>query len=256
MIERVTETSLAAIDHWRSHWRAAEWVERADRDVGEPWSLPLVVRAEKASPPDHQHAMYAAARSVVALLSSPGAEPEGPWYPAIQRWADGFIRKVVRRARGVRWPEVQDLAGVTCAVGTAEVRALLPHRVAAPPVVVSKLQVAGLDLEADPELALDVEPVDADGPVLTIAVAPGLAMTTGKACAQVGHAAQLGLIELDRDLVWAWASGGFALRLVSNAEAWKRLGDRKVRAAVVRDAGFTEVAPGTVTCAATFDQLG
>ena len=67
---------------------------------------------------------------------------------------------------------------------------------------------------------------------------------------------QLGLIELDRDLVWAWAAGGFALRLVSNAASWKRLGDRKVRTAVVQDAGFTEVAPGTVTCAATFDSLG
>jgi peptidyl-tRNA hydrolase len=251
----VTEPSLPAIDHWRSHWRAAVWAERADRDDVEAWSLPLVVRAEKASPPDHQHAMYAAARSVVSLLASTGAEPEGPWYPAIQRWADGFIRKVVRRARGVRWPEVQDLAGVTVAVGTAEVRALLPHRVAAPPVAVSKLQVQGLDLEADPERALSVEPTDADGPVLTIAVAPGLEMTTGKACAQVGHAAQLGLLELDRDLVWAWASGGFPLRLVSDAGSWKRLGDRKVVAAVVRDAGYTEVAPGTVTCASTFDQL-
>ena len=244
---------IAAVDFWREHWRTAPWDERGERDAGEPWSLPLVVRAEKAAPPDGQHATYAAAIAVARLLSDPASAPEGEWHAAVLRWTDGRIRKVVRRARGVRWPEVEDLPGVTSTVGTASVRALLPHPVAEPPVTVSKLQVAGLELTAEPDRTLTTWPPDTDGPVLTIAIAPGVSMTTGKACAQVGHAAQLALVELDRSLVVAWLAAGFPVRVVTDSATWTRLGERGVAVAVVRDGGFTEVAPGTVTCAATFD---
>jgi peptidyl-tRNA hydrolase len=72
-------------------------------------------------------------------------------------------------------------------------------------------------------------------------------MTVGKAAAQVGHASML----------YAAAHGlvtvpAFAVRDAGPAH-WPEL-CRAVeagRAVAVRDAGFTEVAPGTITCIAT-----
>jgi peptidyl-tRNA hydrolase len=74
-----------------------------------------------------------------------------------------------------------------------------------------------------------------------------LELTVGKAAAQVGHASMLyaaerGLTEVPP----------FAVRSAEPAR-WVQLCaevDRGV-AVAVRDAGFTEVAPGTITCIAT-----
>jgi peptidyl-tRNA hydrolase len=257
----VTEEQRAAVRHWRAHWRAQAWRARATRDDAEPWSLPLVVRVERARMPFHQQAAYASAHAVVRLLTEPAAAPDGPWHEPLERWADGRIRKVVRRARGSRWVDVAALPGVTAAVGTAEVRALLPHPVSAVPPAVGKLQVEGLDLDSDPDwVAGSIPAVDVDAaarPTLTIVVAPRLVMSTGKACAQVGHAAQLGLLELDAPSVLGWLDAGLPLRIVeATPEQWRGVVGGDVDAALVTDAGFTEVAPGTHTCAATFADLG
>lgn len=313
--------------YWREHWRSQAVAERAALDQGEPWALPLVVRVEKADPPTHEDAIAASALAVVRLLADPRSAPGGPWHAELERWMDGRIRKVVRRARGVRWPEVSGLPGVAVEVSTAQVRALLPHPVSQAPAVVAKLQVQGLDLsprsvgagevgeadqadleggevaeanavptpvtdardgevpvdqprsngvpgaevrpgEAEPEeprrsgetaareLARELArtgPREPGAPVLSIVLAPSVAMTTGKACAQVGHAAQLGMLELDSGLVLAWTKAGFPLRVVEGTPTyWARILSGDVRAALVQDAGYTEVEPGTRTCAATF----
>ena len=97
-------------------------------------------------------------------------------------------------------------------------------------------------------------PAGSAGAGLSIVLAPRLAMSTGKACAQVGHAAQLALLELDGDDVRGWLEAGTPLRIVEAAPSlWARILRGEVHAAVVQDAGFTEVEPGTRTCAATFD---
>ena len=73
---------------------------------------------------------------------------------------------------------------------------------------------------------------------------PAVEMTVGKAAAQVGHASML------------WAAlrrpaevPTFAVRTVGTAR-WAQLCAAVDRgdAVAVRDAGFTEVAPGTITC--------
>jgi peptidyl-tRNA hydrolase len=238
------------VDEWRLRWR--ERVIDRERERDEPWALPLVVRVERGAAPTHEAALHAAAGAVVALLTHPDAA--GPWQPALARWSDGWIRKVVRRARASRWDEITALPGVTAKHGDAEVRALLPHPVADPPPALARLQITGLDLPKDPTVT-DAEALAS--PILTIATAPDLALTTGKACAQVGHAAQLALLQLDRATVFAWVTAGRPLRIVEPDRAeWDRLlhADRDV--ALVRDGGFTEVAPGTHTCAATFDEIG
>ncbi|GAB3404646.1 peptidyl-tRNA hydrolase [Flindersiella endophytica] len=243
---------LEAVTTWRKLWLGQDSLARSELDSVEPWSLPLVVRSEKASPPSHQAAVHASARAVVGLLAHPDAAPGGPWHAPLRRWSDGWIRKVVRRARTIRWTETIALPGVTSEVAGAEVRALLPHPVSEPPATVAKLQVAGLDLEADP----DWEPLPATDLQLTILLAPGLTLTTGKACAQVGHAAQLALLELDEAMVAEWVTAGFPLRVrAAESSVWQQLLRGRLPAAVVRDAGFTEVAPGTFTCAATFAKV-
>jgi Peptidyl-tRNA hydrolase PTH2 len=264
----MTEVDEHAVRGWRHHWRTQQWDQRAPRDELEPWALPLVLRKERSGPAaDRQHALYAAALAMVRLLAHPAGSPEGPWHDPLERWMDGRIRKVVRRARGIRWTEVGALPGVTATVIDTDVRALLPHPVAAAPPEVRKLQVEGIELDADVERALASFPpvVPESVPVLAIVMAPGLDMSTGKACAQVGHAAQLGLLQLEELLVLAWMAADFPLRVVeATRDQWAWLLGAgggaggvggEVDLAVVQDAGYTEVEPGTMTCAATFASL-
>src|SRR5437868_11135737 len=141
--------------------------------------MQLVVRAEKADPPNHSAVCEAAAMAVVRLLTDPRAvEPEGEWRWAVHEWESRRIRKVTRRARGVRWPEVEKLPGVTVAHAGAEVRAFVPGPVSDIPPELTKLQVAGLDLEEGEPAPLP-EP-----PYAVVALNPDVTMTTGKAAAQ------------------------------------------------------------------------
>lgn len=268
-----TDAGLLAVtvDDWRRRWRDRVIDEAGERD--DPWALPLVVRVERADPPTHDDAVHAAALAVVAILTrseaapvgfvrdgestSDAGETEGPWHPDLARWSEGWIRKVVRRARASRWQEIAAMPGVTASVAGAEVRALVPHPVADPPPALARLQISGLDLpkQTDEESPPRVQPA-AVSPILTIVTAPELPLTTGKACAQVGHAAQLALLQLDRPAVLAWAADGHPLRVVeASAERWRRLLDAPSGVALVQDGGFTEVAPGTRTCAATFGPI-
>lgn len=271
-IAEPTDAGLLAVsvDDWRRRWR--ERVIDEAREHDDPWALPLVVRVERAEPPTHEAAVHAAALSVVALLTRPEAAPigcppdgppaadpdetaAGPWHAALARWSEGWIRKVVRRARASRWQEIAALPGATASVAGADVRALVPHPVVDPPPALARLQISGLDLPKQ----TDTEPYprpDGSSPILTIATAPELNLTTGKACAQVGHAAQLALLQLDRETVLRWAADGHPLRVTeATAEQWQRLLDVPSGVALVQDGGFTEVAPGTRTCAASFGGL-
>lgn len=90
-------------------------------------------------------------------------------------------------------------------------------------------------------------------------------MTVGKAAAQVGHATMLlaALLAADGRLAEldCWAAAGYrcAVRTAGPTQ-WSRLaaGEQPQRAwrergiLAVRDAGFTEVAPGTITVAAQY----
>ncbi|QXJ26887.1 hypothetical protein AGRA3207_006377 [Actinomadura graeca] len=204
--------------------------------------MQIVVRAEKADPPNHGAVCEAAAMAVVRLLTDPrAAEPEGEWADAVHEWESRRIRKVTRRARGVRWPEAEKLPGLTVVHAGAEVRAFVPGPMADVAPELARLQVAGLDLE-DGEPGPPPEP-----PYAAIALNPDVTMTTGKAAAQCGHAAQLLLRQGRRRDVAAWIAGGARVALARDVP-WR---DCVKRAAVaVRDGGFTEVPPGTMTAIA------
>jgi peptidyl-tRNA hydrolase len=213
------------------------------RDLAPQFVLPMVVRVERATPPARTDALEAAALAVLTLLTDPRASGDGEWADAVTAWTDARIRKVVRRARGAEWRRADALDGITVNRGTAEVRVFPPVPLDGWPRDLARLQVAGTDL-TDPQ----PPPPPAPGlPVLWLN--PELEMTAGKAMAQIGHAAQLGLTALDPPTVQRWRADGFPLAVrTAPKDHWADLLRRDLP--VVQDAGFTEVAPGTCTAVA------
>lgn len=212
-------------------------------------AMPLVLRMEKAEPPRRTPLLEAAAAAALAVCLDECALPGGEWHDAVRAWAGGRIRKIARRARGAHWQAAQAFPGVTVAVEGAQVRALVPGRVAELPKEIARLQISGSDLPSD-----EPGPAPDDLPVLL--VNPEVAMTVGKAAAQVGHGTMLLASLLSPDELEAWRRRGYVCSVRTPSVArWKHLHPvddpagawRSRRVIAVRDAGFTEVDPGTVT---------
>jgi peptidyl-tRNA hydrolase len=211
-------------------------------------AMPMILQIERDLP-GRTPLLEAAAIAAVAVCLDPRSEPEGEWYPAVSAWLDGHIRKVSRRARGAHWQAAQGFPGVTSTVDGASARALVPSLVVETPKEISRLQISGSDLPED-----EPGPPPAGRPILWLN--PSVPLTAGKAAAQVGHASMLLAALLDDISLKAWGEIGYncAVRTPTKeqwlalhpgpdpAEAWR---ERQVIA--VRDAGFTEIAPGTVT---------
>ena len=233
---------------------AATPAEAAARDANPQYVLPLVVRIERGDPPQRTDALETAARAVLTFLSDPRAtEPGGEWTALVEAWTDGRIRKVVRRARGAEWTRAEALPGITV-TGTApdhpaEVRVYPPVPLDAWPKDLARLQVSGTDL-SDPEPPAPADPKSI--PVLWLN--PELDMSAGKAMAQAGHAAQIAWWELSDAQRKEWADAGFPLAVrTASRQAWPAL--TASGRPLVRDAGFTEIAPGSCTVVADLPAL-
>lgn len=213
--------------------------------------MAIVVRTEKGAEPTASAVAEAAATAVVLLLDDPRSV-DGEWHKEIQRWLDGRIRKVARRARGSKWDAAAELPGVTVSHAGAQVRAFVPGPTDDVPPQIAKLQVAGLELE--PGTSSSAAPG-----MLSIAVTPHVTMSPLKVAVQVAHAAQLafgrvpgtdyaGTTMSSADLD-SWRATGFGVRLMRpDPDEWARL-SASARV-VVRDAGFTEIPPDTQTAIA------
>ena len=223
--------------------------EITDPDEVPQYALPLVLRVERASPPARTDALEGAARAVLWFLADPRVnEPEGEWAPAVGAWEDARIRKVVRRARGAAWERAVVLPGITVVHRSAEIRVYPPVPVDDWPPDLARLQVAGTEL-ADP--APPGEP-GTGTPVLWLN--PELPMTAGKAMAQAGHAAQLAWWRLGPRERSEWRDLDFDLAVRTSApQRWAELVHSGLP--VVRDGGFTEVAPGSCTVVADVPAL-
>jgi peptidyl-tRNA hydrolase len=228
----------------------------AEEDPESVRVMPLILRMERGALPARTALLEAAASAAVALCLDERSLPGGSWHPEVALWVAGRIRKITRRARGAHWGVVADLPGITIEHHGAEVRALLPHLVVDTPRTVTRLQVGGTDVPPD-----DPGPPPDGLPVLWLPPEP--AMTVGKAAAQVGHAtmllASVLAVEGRAAQLDYWAADGYrcAVRTAS-PKHWAALAAgelpdrawRERRVLAVQDAGFTEVAPGTITVAA------
>ncbi|OIK06169.1 peptidyl-tRNA hydrolase [Streptomyces monashensis] len=218
------------------------------RDEAPQFVLPLVVRLERAAPPARTDALETAARAVLVLLGDERAHGDGAWAGAVRAWEDARIRKVVRRARGSEWRRTEALPGITVTGTSAEVRVFPPVPLDGWPRDLARLQVSGTELD-DPEPPVAPDPAR---PVLWLN--PELEMSAGKAMAQAGHGAQLAWWALPETERAAWRDAGFALAVRTAAPAgWGRLAGSGLP--VVRDAGFTEIAPGSCTVVADHPAL-
>ncbi|OKI01430.1 peptidyl-tRNA hydrolase [Streptomyces sp. CB02923] len=210
------------------------------RDAAPQYVLPLVVRIERAEPPARTDALETAARAVLTLLADERSAGDGEWAAAVRDWQDARIRKVVRRARGAEWRRAEALPGITVHGGSAEVRVFPPVPLDGWPKDLARLQVSGTDLDDPHE-----PPAPAAGtPVLWLN--PELDMSAGKSMAQAGHGAHLAWWDLSEAERTAWREAGFPLS-VRNAPARRWTGLTHGGLPVVRDAGFTEIAPNSCT---------
>ncbi|GAB10659.1 hypothetical protein GOARA_061_00980 [Gordonia araii NBRC 100433] len=217
-------------------------------DPAQVWAMQMALRVEKTDPPDRAELLIAAARSVVLLCLDECSAPGGPWASAMDAWCDARIRKIARRARGAQWEAAQQVWGVTAESGGELARAFVPTTVGDVDPRVRKLQIDGTDVPGE----LPAEPNDGTG--LTLWVNPGLTMTVGKTAAQVGHAAMLGVALLTVDETVAWRVAGCPIAVCQpSRQRWAGLlaDEESGDAVAVRDAGFTEIAPGSITVMTT-----
>ncbi|MGW0286193.1 aminoacyl-tRNA hydrolase [Streptomyces sp. NPDC003236] len=222
--------------------------ERNPRDEAPQFVLPLVARIEKSAPPARTDALETAARAVLLLLSDGRAAGDGEWAQAVRDWEDARIRKVVRRARGAEWRRAEALPGITVTGGTAEVRVFPPVPLDGWPKDLAKLQVSGTELD-DPE-----PPAGADRTRPVLWLNPELEMSAGKTMAQAGHGAQLAWWALSPEARDTWRDEGFTLAVRTAAPGdWPGLTTSGLP--LVRDAGFTEIAPGSCTVVADHPAL-
>ncbi|MEC3981375.1 peptidyl-tRNA hydrolase [Amycolatopsis sp. H20-H5] len=237
--------------------RYAYWLGLADEDTAdtagelpeEVRAMPVILHIERADPPGRTPLLEAAAAAALAVCLDDRARPGSEWHEPLYDWIDGRIRKVARRARGAHWAGVQELPGITVEIDGAEARALVPGRVVDAPKEVSRLQISGSELPAD-------EPGPIPDGVPLLLLNPEVSMTVGKAAAQVGHATMILASLLEEAPLARWAANGYRVAVRTPAVArWKALSPGEDRAGAwrrdgvveVRDAGFTEVDPGTVT---------
>lgn len=222
-----------------------------DEDPALVRAMPVVLRMERNDPPGRTPVLEAAAGAALAVCLDPRSAPGGEWHAEVAAWTTGgSIRKVTRRARGAHWDAVASLPGITVRVDAAQVRALVPCLVTDTPRDVTRLQISGTDL-----------PPDSPGPppagVPVIWLNPALELTVGKAAAQVGHAGMLLAATLRPDRLQRWHADGLRCAVrVADTRFWPALRAEAYagRAVEVRDAGFTEVAPGSVTCVARWSR--
>lgn len=250
--------SLTPLRDRYAHWLGLDSAQvESDREeaAADIRAMQLVLRMERADPPSWHRALSAAAIGAAALCLDPRSEPGGEWHDAIADYCRGHIRKVTRRARGAHWTAAQDLPGITIDLAGTQVRALLPGLVSELDPRISRLQVGGTDVPPDAPPAEPAEPS-----ILAVWLAPTPAMTLGKAMAQAGHAGMIAaalLAGTDPQGLAGWADAGCpAVARRGSAQEWTELTGRMAdqatawqrhRLLAVRDAGFTEVAPGTIT---------
>lgn len=212
-------------------------------------SMPIVLHLPKGDLPARTPLLEAAARAVALLCVDQRVAPGGPWHEPYAGWLDARMRKIARRARGAQWRAAGEVPGVTAEVDGCLARAFVPGPVDDVDPRLARLQIGGTDLERDtPEASADGVPV--------VWVDGSLEMSVGKAAAQVGHGVMLLMAQMSRTRLESWIGDGCPVAVrEADAAQWRELATAVRRGepgmAAVVDAGYTEVAPGSLTVIAT-----
>jgi len=207
--------------------------------------MQIVVHVVRNPTPQHTAVLRATASAVVLALAAFTRDDADPDVRSrTDHWRRGPIRKVVRRARGAGWTRQLAVSGVFVHhVDDVDVAVHVPGPVDEVDPEIARLQVGGLVLH-------DVDPVDVPDADVSLLLNPHLELTTGKAAAQVAHAAQLVLQSVPAVHAAVWVATGAQVRvMVAGEGGWDHL--LATAPVVVTDGGFTEVAPGTITVVAT-----
>jgi peptidyl-tRNA hydrolase len=206
--------------------------------TADPLRMYLVLRRGAVS--DLARAGELAGAAAVACVRAFADDPDHAEALAAWRARPG---KVCLRARtAAQWDAVLEephaLAGDP---GGEAVAALAPRRRSQRGPLLERLQAMSSALEPPPAAADAGDARDA----LTYVLNPGAIMSSGKAVAQVAHAAVMAADGAGLD---AWVRAGCPGRVLApDAEAFAAVAGSGELAACVQDAGLTEIAPGTVT---------
>ena len=237
--------SGAAIDWCHERLRAGSRGAEDPEDRSTVRAMPIVLHLPKNEPPARTPLLEAVAGAVAAVCLDERVAPGGPWHERYADWLDARMRKIARRARGAQWRAALDVPGVTHEVDGCAARACVPGPVDEVDPRLAKLQIGGTDLARD-------EPAAPPAGTPVVWIDGALEMSVGKAAAQVGHGVMLLIAEMDRARLDRWIGEG---RPVAVREAdrsrWRSLSEAVAAGtpgvAAVVDAGYTEVAPGSLT---------
>mgnify|MGYP005983303769 CR=1 FL=1 len=203
---------------------------------------PIAVLKDPADPAGHEETCLAAAlASAAAITAFPEDEHWEPWYVSGQG-------KSTRRGKPKDLRAVEAQGAVVVHVGRAVAAAQAPTTY---PLTgrMKQLQVAGTELEHTGEAVQHSVPAPEGVPVLHLGVDTSLDMSTGKAAAQSAHAAFEWAVRLTPEAREAWMQAGQPSVLTPlDARAMRKT--RKQATVQIRDAGHTEIAPGSRTALA------
>lgn len=207
-----------------------------DPEGESPWALQCVVN--EATEFSENALAQATALAVLNFLDEARENPE--WTKAVERWKQGRIRKILRRARNAKWDKLANEAGVTTEHNGISVRVFVPSAMDSIPTNIKKCQVSGITATENEYLTSTNEL-----PALAIFSNRSLSMSPGKAAIACAHVAQLMSEQLLPEDYQQWKSLGFPLwtSTLGQTNSWiEQFAD-----VVIHDGGLTEVEPGSIT---------
>ncbi len=216
-------------------------------DDESPLALQLAVRVEKLTPPTVPAICASTVLATIGLLAHEQSQFGGDWHDAVASWNGARIRKLVRRGRASAWDRAQAVPGVTVERDGAEVRAFVPGPMNQAPAEITRLQIQSSPLA--PVTLADRVSTSVTASTMCIAITPHVEMSWGKQAAQFAHAGQRVWMLGEPEVRAAWHEAGCPVEIVfASIELWPQL---EARSCVqIRDGGFTEIPPNTLTTVA------
>lgn len=208
----------------------------ADPEGESPWALQCVVNENSEF--SENALAQATAHAVVAFLDAARTNPE--WGKAVDRWRQGRIRKILRRAKNAKWDKLASEEGVTTTFNGITIRVFVPSAMDEIPASIRKCQVSGIKVTEGEWLKHPMV-----NPCLQIHTNGELGMSPGKAAIAAAHVAHLTAERLTPEEYLEWKNNGFPISLsqLTRIDEWVE----RYALVAIHDGGLTEVEPGSLT---------